>query len=120
LVLAADVFTYLQDLRPVLAAVRERLAPGGLVAFTIETHRGGGVVLHEALRFAHGEKHVREAAKAARLDVAVLERASTRTEKGKPVAGLLAVLSRRGAQSRRNTRLASRPVRSASSAVPRP
>ena len=120
LVLAADVFTYLDDLHPVLAAVREHLVPGGLVAFTIETHRGGGVVLHEALRFAHGEKHVREAAKAARLDVAVLERASTRTEKGKPVPGLLAVLSRRGAQSRRNTRLANRPVRSASSAVPRP
>lgn len=140
LVLAADVFVYLEDLKPILALAREKLAPGGLIAFTTETYRGDGVVLHQALRFAHGEKHLREAAKAARLDVALMERASTRTEKGKPVAGLLAVLTRRAAQprrsvpgvhervrnanravqSRRNARLATSPVRSASSAVPRP
>ncbi len=120
LVLAADVFVYLEDLRPVLSAARQRLASGGLLAFTLETHRGNGVILHEALRFAHGRRHVRSAAKAAGFDVALLERASTRTERGKPVDGLLVVLAPRGAQSRRNTRLANRPVRSASSAVSRP
>jgi len=137
LTLAADVFVYLDDLKPVLALVREKLAPGGLLAFTTETYRGDGVILHQALRFAHGEKHLRDAAKAARLEVALMERASTRTEKGKPVAGILGVLARRpvqmrrsvrrvnararsAAQSRRNTRPANSPVRSASSAVPRP
>jgi predicted TPR repeat methyltransferase len=137
LILAADVFVYLDDLKPVLALARGRLAPGGLIAFTTETYRGDGVILHQALRFAHGEKHLRHAAKAARLEVVLMERASTRTEKGKPVAGLLGVLARRPAQarravrragvrsravaqSRRNTRPANSPVKSASSAVPRP
>jgi predicted TPR repeat methyltransferase len=138
LIVAADVFVYLQDLQPVLALARQRLARNGVLAFTVETHRGDGVILHEALRFAHGEKHLRAAAEAANLGVAVLERASTRTEKGKPVAGILAVMTRHPAKShraasrpgraahagpthsRRNTRLANSPVRSASSAVPRP
>ena len=30
------------------------LAPGGLFAFTVESHAGEGVVLGEGLRYAHG------------------------------------------------------------------
>jgi predicted TPR repeat methyltransferase len=120
LMLAADVFVYFENLRPVLEAARRHLEPGGLIAFTLETHRGDGVILHEALRFAHGRRHVRRSAKAAGLEVALLERASTRTERGKPVDGLLVVLAAPRAQSRRNARLANRPARSASNAVPRP
>lgn len=94
LVLAADVFVYLGDLGPILKSIA-RVA-SGLIAFTTETHPGSGVVLLQTLRYAHGEKHIRDAAAENGLQILLLEKASTRTEKGKPVEGLLAVLSRGG------------------------
>jgi predicted TPR repeat methyltransferase len=94
LVLAADVFVYLDNLQPVLAAIAPLAS--GPIAFTVETHTGEGVILRETLRYAHGEAHLHEAAREAGLQISLLEKASTRTEKGKPVEGLLAVLSRAG------------------------
>jgi predicted TPR repeat methyltransferase len=91
LVLAADVFVYVSDLAPVARAVAAVLAPGGWFAFTLETHAGEGVLLCETLRYAHGADHVRAALEAAGLQCLFLEPASTRTEKGVPVPGLLAV-----------------------------
>ena len=35
------------------------LAPGGLLAFTVETHRSEGVILGEGLRYAHSAEYVR-------------------------------------------------------------
>jgi len=91
LVVAADVFAYLPDLAPVAAAAAPVLAPGGLFAFTVETHPGEGVVLGEALRFAHSGEHVRAAIESAGLKLLGLDSAATRTEKGVPVPGLVAV-----------------------------
>ena len=64
---------------------------GGILAFTIETHPGDGIILGEKLRYAHGAAHVRQACGAARLDVVQLREASTRNEAGVPVPGLVAV-----------------------------
>lgn len=94
LVLAADVFVYLGDLGPVLKSIA-RVATG-LIAFTTETQHGGDVMLLQTLRYAHSEKHIREAASANGLDVLLLEESSTRTEKAKPVEGLLAILNPAG------------------------
>jgi predicted TPR repeat methyltransferase len=91
LIVAADVFAYLPDLAPVAAAAALVLAPGGFFAFTVETHAGEGVVLGEALRFAHSADHVREAVQDAGLKLLGLDSAATRTEKGVPVPGLVAV-----------------------------
>lgn len=91
LVLAADVFVYCADLAPIAAAVAPVLAPGGLFAFTVEALEGDGVRLQETLRYAHGTDHLRAAVEGAGLRLHVLRRASTRTEKGAPVPGLLAV-----------------------------
>ena len=44
LILAADAMVYVADLAPVLAEAARVLAPGGLFAFTAETHDGEGVV----------------------------------------------------------------------------
>ena len=55
LVLAADVFVYVNDLAPIFAAIARVLAPDGLLAFTVETHSGDGVKLLPTLRYAHGE-----------------------------------------------------------------
>ena len=69
------------------------LAPGGRFAFTVETHDAPGVRLQETLRYAHGATHVRAAIAAAGLELDTLAAASTRTEKGAPVPGLLVVAS---------------------------
>ena len=50
LILAADVMVYVHDMAPLLAEVARVLAPGGLFAFTVESHAGEGVVLGEGLR----------------------------------------------------------------------
>jgi len=91
LIIAADVFGYVSDLAPVVAAVAGVLVPDGLLAFTVETHAGDGAVLQQTLRYAHGVAHVRASVVDAGLRLAQLEPVSTRTENGNPVAGLVAV-----------------------------
>jgi len=96
LVLAADVFVYVSDLAPVLADIARVLASRGVVAFTVETHSGAGVVLLPTLRFAHSESYLRDAMAVAGLELLALEQAAIRTEKGAPVAGLVVVAARDG------------------------
>jgi predicted TPR repeat methyltransferase len=91
LVVAADVFVYINDLAPVVAAIAGVLAPGGTVAFTVETHSSGGVELLPTLRFAHGASYLRDVIAGAALKPIVLETATIRTEKGAPVNGLVVV-----------------------------
>jgi predicted TPR repeat methyltransferase len=93
LVLAADVFVYCSDLLPIAKAVAKILEPSGRFAFTVETHDAPGVRLQETLRYAHGARHVRDAIAAAGLELNTLTSASTRSEKGSPVQGLLVVAS---------------------------
>lgn len=94
LILAADVFVYLPDLKPVFAVAAGKLSNDGLFGFTVETHDDEGVILRETLRFAHSEEHLRLAAKTAALEILLIERVSTRREKNIPVEGLLALLRR--------------------------
>jgi predicted TPR repeat methyltransferase len=94
LVIAADAFCYLADLVPICHAVARVLSPGGLVAFTVETHAGDGAVLGAKLRYAHAAGHVRAALEAAVLAVRLLQTASTRNENGAPVPGLVVVAQR--------------------------
>jgi predicted TPR repeat methyltransferase len=93
-VLAADVLIYLHDLAPVFAETARVLAPGGVLAFTVETHAGDGVVLGAGLRYAHDVVCVRAALAAADLTLLLLDAASARTEAGVPVPGLVAVAIR--------------------------
>src|SRR5712691_11116802 len=93
LVLAADAFVYLGDLAPICRAAARALAPAGLFGFTVET-AGAGVVLGEKLRYAHGADHVRAALARAGLDLLALDPASTRTESGAAVPGLVVVAER--------------------------
>lgn len=94
LVLAADVFVYVNDLAPVLVDIARVLAPRGVVAFTVETHSGTGVALLPTLRFAHGEPYLRHVISDAGLQLITLEKATIRTEKNLPVDGLLAIALR--------------------------
>src|SRR6202035_1614683 len=94
LVLAGDAMVYLSDLASVLCEVERVLVAGGLLAFTVETHAGAGVILGAGLRYAHGAEYLRGAIAAAGLALAHLEAASPRNEDNAPVPGLVVVASK--------------------------
>jgi predicted TPR repeat methyltransferase len=77
-----------------LAQAKRVLAPNGLVAFTLETHDGGGVIIGAGLRYAHAAAHVRDVVQAVGLVLAHLEAASPRTEDNVPVRGLVVVATK--------------------------
>ena len=94
LMLAADAMCYVSDLAPVLIEAKRVLAPGGVFAFTLETHNGDGVVIGQGLRYAHAAEYVRDKITAAGLAVAYLEQASPRNEDNEPVRGLVVVAAK--------------------------
>ncbi len=91
LVLAADVFVYVNDLGPVMVGVARVLAADGLFAFTVETHGGDGAKLLPTLRYAHGEAYIRRVLGDAGLAPAHVAKAAVRSEKGAPVDSLVVV-----------------------------
>jgi predicted TPR repeat methyltransferase len=94
LILAADAMVYVNDLMPLMREATRVLAPGGLLAFTTETHEGQGVILGEGLRYAHSAACVREAIGAAGLTLARLEYLSARNEDNTPVPGLVVIAAK--------------------------
>jgi predicted TPR repeat methyltransferase len=94
LILAADAMVYVADLAPVLREAKRVLTPGGLLAFTVETHGGDGVILGEGLRYAHGAACVRASIEAAGLNLSQCEDLSARNEDNVPVPGLVVVATK--------------------------
>ena len=94
LILAADAMVYLSDFAAILGEARRVLATGGLLAFTLETHRGDGVMLGEGLRYAHGAPYLRASIAAAGLTLSHLDQLSARNEDNAPVPGLVVVATK--------------------------
>jgi predicted TPR repeat methyltransferase len=94
LILAADAMVYVPDLAPLLREAKRVLAAGGLLAFTVETHRGEGVILGEGLRYAHGAGYVRTSIGHAGLALSRLDDLSARSEDNEPVPGLVVVAAK--------------------------
>jgi predicted TPR repeat methyltransferase len=94
LILAADAMVYVADLAPVLAQARRVLVAGGLLAFTVETHGGDGVILGEGLRYAHGAACVRALITEVGLTLSRCEDLSARNEDNTPVPGLVVVATK--------------------------
>jgi predicted TPR repeat methyltransferase len=94
LILAADAVVYVNDLAPLLREAARVLVPGGLLAFTTETHGGEGVILGEGLRYAHNAAYVRGAIAAAGLTLSRLDDLSARNEDNAPVPGLVVVATK--------------------------
>ena len=94
LVLAADAMVYLADIAPLLREARRVLVSGGLLAFTMETHGGDGVILGEGLRYAHGAAYVRASIRDAGLALSQLDELSARNEDNTPVPGLVVVAAK--------------------------
>jgi len=91
LVVAADVLVYMADFPGAAAKIAEVLAPGGLFAFTVETHSGLGMILGETLRYAHAPAHVEEVLSGAGFAMLSADPDSIRSEKGVPVPSLVVV-----------------------------
>jgi predicted TPR repeat methyltransferase len=91
LILAADAMVYVSDLAPVLREVNRVLVSGGLLAFTVETHDGEGVILGAGLRYAHGVPYIRASIDAAGLTLSQFDEVSARNEDYTPVPGLVVV-----------------------------
>jgi predicted TPR repeat methyltransferase len=94
LILAADAMVYVSDLAPLLREAARVLGPGGLLAFTVETHGGEGVILGAGLRYAHSAGYVRETIKRAGLTLSRLDDLSARNEDNAPVPGLVAIATK--------------------------
>ena len=97
LVIAADVFCYLGDLAPVVAAAARAAAPGAIFAFTVERWDGGDAMelhLGDSLRYAHTRSHLERVTTAAGFAPLHLEETVLRRDRDADVGGLVAVFTK--------------------------
>lgn len=94
LILAADAFVYVPELEDLLREAERVLKPQGLLAFTVETHAGEGVILGQGLRYAHAADYLRGAIVGSGLTLCAITFAPARTEGGEPVPGLVVIVSK--------------------------
>jgi predicted TPR repeat methyltransferase/thioredoxin-like negative regulator of GroEL len=103
LIIAADVLCYFGALEELLAAVHDRLEPGGWFVFSVEQiladHDGvvpgnGNWALQRQGRYAHAESYLYEVVRAAGFRVLRIDRPVVRQEAGAAVPGLLLAIER--------------------------
>jgi len=92
-VIAADVFVYVGELKQVFEATARALRPNGLFAFSLEAEEGDdGFVLRPTGRYAHSVGYMRTLAEATGLREVHLEQSVLRMDKGQPIDGYIVVL----------------------------
>lgn len=94
LIISADVFMYVLDLKAVMKEIGRILKPGGLAVFStesLEEESRETVIRRESDRFAHKRTYVIDVATAGLLSLKNVDRAVLRMEEGKPVHGDLFV-----------------------------
>lgn len=95
LILSADVFIYVGNLRAVFTLGATALAPGGLFAYSVEAApEGTGYKLHPGQRYAHSLDYLRGLADQAGFEEVAIEAIDLRMEKGAIVAGYIVILRR--------------------------
>ena len=95
LIVAADVFIYVGALSDVVPAAAKRLAPGGILAFSVEqADPGHDLQLRPSLRYAHGRTAIERLAVSCGLTVRTLWAAAIREDQRQPVMGRYALLQR--------------------------
>ncbi len=98
MIAATDVFPYLGNIEPLVAATARRLSPGGLFGFSTETGpdtdlQAAPYAIGPTRRFAHAESYIRQTLIAAGFKVLAMDEITVRLEEGQPVPGHL-VLAR--------------------------
>lgn len=100
LIVAADVFIYVGAIDAVVLAAAQRLAPGGVLAFSVEqADPGHDLQLRPSLRYAHGQDAIERLAASCGLGVRALWAAAIREDQGQPVMGWYVLLQRAPAQA---------------------
>jgi predicted TPR repeat methyltransferase len=94
LLVAADLFTYLADLEPLLLAAYERIHPGGLFVFSTEHGEEQDWLVRPTGRFAHHPDYVVDTAERSGWRLVCSEQADLRREGDAWVRGDLFVLVR--------------------------
>lgn len=92
LIVAADVLNYVGALEPVLTSATRALRPGGLVAFSLETHGGDEPVrVATSLRFQHAPTAALSTCEALGLEVHFSGPTVLRLDRGEPINGMIIV-----------------------------
>lgn len=95
LVVAADVMMYLGALENALSLAALLSQPDAVLAFSVEEHEGDeGYVLKESLRYAHSANYVLAQLQAHGFTPGESLRTTIRTDRGKPVQGMLFIARR--------------------------
>ncbi len=92
IITAADVFIYLGDLHPVIAAARQALKQNGLLAFSVESAEVEDYRLQPNGRYQYSETYIRSLADAYGFALELLDAGVLRFERKQPVHGLFAVM----------------------------
>ena len=92
--LAADVFIYAGDLRPVFAAAAKALHRNGLFAFTLETVEAGDFVLRPSRRYAQSLDYIRRLSSEFGFAEVSADPTIIRSGEGPAVEGAVVVLRR--------------------------
>ncbi|MDB5613761.1 MAG: hypothetical protein JWQ22_1414 [Devosia sp.] len=95
LVTAADVFVYVGWLEPIFAAVRARMAPGGLFAFSVESTGTAEVEIRSSGRFVHSAGYVSRLCQEFGFTLVTEKTLIIRQEFGTAVPGVLYLLQAR-------------------------
>ncbi len=93
LVIAADVFCYIENLAPIFREARRALTPDGLFAFTVQDVGEGASRVGADLRVHHAEADILRWAREARFRIHHAARVSARRDRGEPVPGALYLLA---------------------------
>jgi predicted TPR repeat methyltransferase len=96
LVLAADVFIYAGDLRPVFQATARLLRRGGVFAFSLEVAAQGDYVLHPERRYAHSPGYIRRLARETDFHELAVSPVYLRRQGADHAQGLIVVLRHTG------------------------
>jgi predicted TPR repeat methyltransferase len=99
LVVAADVFVYVGDLTQAFANIADMLEPGGLFAFSVETHETDDPsreerLLQPSLRFTHSAAYIRRLLESHGFAPLEMNTATIRYDRGEPLTGIVAVARR--------------------------
>lgn len=94
LVAAADVFIYIGRLEAIFAAVKARLAAGGLFAFSVESTDDGDVDIRSSGRFVHAPGYIAALAEEFGFRIIAEKPLIIRQEIDTPVPGVLYLLQR--------------------------
>jgi predicted TPR repeat methyltransferase len=94
LAVAADVFVYIGDLRPVFESAHRALRPGGRFCFSVEAGEGADYALRPSNRYAHTPAYLHRLATETGFTVLAIETLDARQENGAPIAALALILSR--------------------------